>query len=291
MSGFMHWTYQLIEDKNSDLQQGDILLPNEGLKNLFHKVHPHFIDSKYNGFLILTQTCDLVRRDGKCKSRYVNLAVIRPLDEVLFTLLNNSCNPVVYKDRIIEGAYTKESKWKAQQLLERIMNQNEQTLGIFYLHPDSDVGIAVASVAMLQVSIAVYAKEHYSVLVDSRQGRIDKEFQSKLGWLTGNLYARVATRDWPNEERDKFVREYLPKDCWIPQENINMVKRQSTSDDLGDAQILEKLANCKPVPKLDIAIEQIESTVRDEVDGISHETIKNISGKLKANLQFTAVLK
>ena len=87
------------------------------------------------------------------------------------------------------------------------------------------------------------------------------------------------------------MKEYLPKTCWIPQENINMAKKRPISDNLSDTQILEMLANCKPEPKLDTAIAQIESTVRDEVEGISHETIKNISGKLKANLRFTAMLK
>src|SRR5207247_8080250 len=87
-----------------------------------------------------------------------------------------------------------------QQFLERVINQNEQAHGLFYLHPDADVGIAVPAAAMLRVSISLRSREHYNVLKAARCGRLRAEFRNKLGWLTGNLYSRVDTPDWADED-------------------------------------------------------------------------------------------
>src|SRR5205807_2422402 len=45
------------------------------------------------------------------------------------------------------------------ELLERIINQNEQTLGLFYLEPDGDLKLAVGAVALLRVTIVLLQPE------------------------------------------------------------------------------------------------------------------------------------
>ena len=156
------------------------------------QVHAHFCDEKYLGFLVVTQNCDLVKRTGRCKTHHVSLAVIRALDDLMPVLLDELCGTG------IPGVYEEESKPRACQLLERILNQNEQALGMFYLHPDSDAGIAVPSVALLRVTISFRA-EHYTHLQEARVGTLELQFASKLGWLLGNLYARMATPDWSDQ--------------------------------------------------------------------------------------------
>jgi hypothetical protein len=155
----VHWTYEKIASVDDSLMQGDILWPTEDLKDLFARVHPHFCDSKYIAFIVITQSCDLVRRDGKgCRADYINLAVIRELESCLSQFFDNVC------ERVAAGVYLQRSKAQAQQLLERVVNQNEQALGLFYLHPDVDtVGIADYAVALLRISVA-FRKEHYDLL-------------------------------------------------------------------------------------------------------------------------------
>ena len=78
-----HWTYSKVEEED-DLYQGDIIARSERLLDLFRRVHRHFCDEKYLGFLITTQTCDLVRRGLKaCKTKHINLAVIRSIDDLV----------------------------------------------------------------------------------------------------------------------------------------------------------------------------------------------------------------
>jgi hypothetical protein len=189
-----HWTYSDVEAVD-DLYQGDIIARSEPLLDLFQRVHPHFCDEKYLGFLITTQTCDLVRRGSKaCKTKHINLAAIRSLDDLVPDFFREICGTE------FEGIYLEESKYEARQLLGRIINQNEQAHGIFYLHPDADAGIAVPAIALLRVSIALRSGEHYDLLCKERCGRISTEYRNKLGWLAGNLYSRIDTPDWSDHQ-------------------------------------------------------------------------------------------
>ena len=66
----------------------------------------------------------------------------------------------------------------------------------FYLEPDGDLELAVPSTTLLRVSFAL-GVEHYETIKKARRGRLGAQFRNKLGWLTGNLYSRVDTPDWP----------------------------------------------------------------------------------------------
>jgi hypothetical protein len=191
-----HWTYRSF-DPAGDLQQGDIIRRSPALLAVLSEVLSHFCDERYTAFLVVTQSCDLVKRNEEvCKAEYVNLCVIRELEPLLPTLLESCCGAG------IPGVFDSERRLYAEQLLKRVVNQNEQTRGLFYLHPDADVGIATASVALLRVSIAL-RRDHYRILQECRCGRLGPEYAAKLGWLTGNLYSRVATPDWEDQEKDE----------------------------------------------------------------------------------------
>ncbi len=227
----VHWTYEKIAPADDSLMQGDILWPTEELKSLFEKVHPHFCDPKYIGFIVITQSCDLVRRDGRtCRADYINLAVIRELESCLSQFFDHIC------ERVAAGVYLQRSKIQAQQLLERILNQNEQSLGLFYLYPDADtVGIADHAVALLRVSVA-FRKEHYDLLRQARKGRLTAEFRSKLGWLVGNLYSRVGTRDWTDNadgenELKQLIHRLVNSDLylWISKSSLSALMRAGVS--------------------------------------------------------------
>ncbi len=189
----MHWTY--AETAGGELAQGDILLPNDRLRAALEQVHGWFVDPKYLGFLVLSQSCDLIRREGEpCKTPYITIAAIRPLRQVLLQLLRQQCTCI--SDRY----FLSSEKGKASDFLTRIINQNETALGLFYLHPEAKVGIAEESVALLRVSIALRSREHYDTLLSARTGGLQAEFVNKLGWLCGNLFSRVGVTDWTESQ-------------------------------------------------------------------------------------------
>ena len=77
MGSQVHFTYKCNPDMSS-LCQGDILKITEEIKTVLTEVHPYFLNDQYKYFMVLTQSCDLVRRNGsKCKTPYITLAAVR----------------------------------------------------------------------------------------------------------------------------------------------------------------------------------------------------------------------
>ena len=295
----VHFTYEEFEP-DSDLFQGDIIQPTKEMRSIFEEVHKHFLDPKYSAFLVLTQTCDLVRRDGQsCKSPYINLAVVRPLEEILISLLDQVCDRVKVCGHIAEGIYLEESRFKAEQLLHRIFNQNEQSLGLFFLYPETAVQIAVPSVALLQVSIALRAREHYIKLIKSRSGRLRAEFRSKLGWLIGNLFSRVATEDLDSQKRKELISRYLDSDIltinnphWMVRSVVKEANKANVDiKDLNKKDILDCLKQHQPSSPLDMAIEQVQRAIQKVLPTVSDKELQMICGTLRSDKKFESTIK
>jgi len=295
-----HFTYAIIDTTDGDLQQGDIIQPSVELKSLLKDAHPHFMDKKYIAFFVLTQTCDLVRREGKpCRTKYINLAVIRPLVDILPTLLDGTCEKVEIGDQLVPGVYTSETKQKAEQRLERILNQNAQVEGVFYLHPDAGVEITEHCVALLQVSVAIRAYEHYDKLTRARSGRLNEQFQSKLGWLIGNLFSRIATQDGEREHQNRLITEFLVEKnntlgCtfrWIPRQKARTARRQNL--DITGKTIDEVADLIKEMPShpRELAVETVLTTIKSIMPYTSGDELDTLKNRLMADAVFGTLFK
>jgi hypothetical protein len=277
-----HWTYDEIESKEVDLFQGDILVLTDDLRSLLNSVHNHFTDSKYLGFIITTQSCDLVLRKNKCKAAHINLSVIKSLENTLKDLLDQYCQ------KICMGVYTKESKQEAKMLIERILNQNEEKLGLFYLHPDTSVEIGEPAIAVLRVSIAL-RNEHYSILRSARRGRLKSEFRNKLGWLVGNLYSRAATTDWHENNQQKQMESHIETllknavNYWPPQSVINDIKSKMGTewDRQLDSEKIELLKKHTPPPFKDEIAKKSSEILQEIVPDIAPDIAKKFETRLK----------
>jgi len=264
--------------------QGDILWPRPELRQLFKEIHPHFCDPKYIAFTITTQSCDLVRRDGKpCKADYINLAVVRDLESCLSQFLDNVCQ------KVSPGVYLEGSRAEAHQLLTRILNQNEQMLGLFYLHPDADtVGISDYAVVLLRVAVAVHAKEHYELLQKVRTGRLAGEFRNKLGWLVGNLYSRIGTQDWSNQEDgDKKMKELIDHlidsdlYIWVNKSLVNAAKKAGVCiDEIPMDKFMTALKEHQPPPFKEKIAEAAEQEVNKVISRLPDQILEEIDSKL-----------
>lgn len=259
-----HWTYATV-NPGDHLHQGDLIHRSDELLEVLSQVHGFFCDERYLSFAILTQTCDLVRRSGRCKAEYIQLAVIRELDSLLPRILNELCGIGS------TSVFKKEGKYFAQQSLQKILNQNDQARGLFYLHPDADVGVAAPSVIMLRISIAL-KRDHYELLLRARRGRLCTEYSNKLGWLSGNLYSRIATPDWEDQLNDKgasatLAKEYLAgvtkDDNWVPLAWIEAAKAAGvdpTKMPTGD--FLSRVRQYAQPEPLDLVLKRAEDVLR-----------------------------
>jgi hypothetical protein len=291
-----HWTYDACEP-GDHLFQGDVIARSEPLLQVLRLVHDHFADPKYLAFLVITQTCDLVpRKKARCKAKHINLAVIRSLEDLvpdLFTELGGTD---------VNGVYTQESKEEARQMLERILNQNEQAHGMFYLHPDGDVGIAVPAVSLLRVSIALRSHEHYGLLRESRCGRLSTEYRNKLGWLTGNLFSRVDTRDWPDheggaEEIKRLIVGFLDgsslptENIWAPLAWIQAARRNNVElGNLPRDQIYPKLQEHAPASPSETVIARVRDIGSRVLDQIGDDDLKELGDRLTGNIAYSILI-
>lgn len=274
--------------------QGDILVPTIGLRELFKKIHPHFDNDKYLGFIITTQTCDLVRRGAlkQPKAQYINIAAVRPLEQMLIRFLDATCKP------LSTGIYSQENKQFANELLYRIVNQNESNLGLFYLHPEKNIKILEPSVAMLRVHVALKA-ENYQILQEARRGRFEEIFQHKLAWMVGHIYSRIGTRDW-NEDSDdkknmrKAIKEHLKhcqiNDCfpyWIPTEAAKSIEESKINiSGLTKDEIETLVTDHTPPAKIDQAINAAEKILSDPDFNIDKNDLLKITSRLRSNMSF-----
>jgi hypothetical protein len=193
----MHFTYEA--QPRSDLQQGDLIQRTEAVEALLREVHPHYFQSpNYRYFLVLTQSCDLARRDGKaCNGRYITIAAVRPLR----TAIEREVQKLQHTD--IErrlGFCSNDRQAKLTQFMERLLNNNEEDY--FYLHREQSAGLVEDHCAFLQLSIALRAQTHYATLLAARILSLKESFQHKLGYLVGTLYSRVGTEDWLEKQQE-----------------------------------------------------------------------------------------
>ena len=201
----------------SSLRQGDLLLKTDALKAAISVAHSYYAEAEdYTHFLVLTQSCDLVRRGGKPKSRYITVAAARPLSVVVARVLEKYRFPKFDFPFVVCPSSNAVS---AQHFLERLLHNTED--GYFFIRKDEARGINQDLCVFLPLSIALRV-DHYDVCLSTKIAQLDNIFAAKVGWLAGNQYSRVATPDVeekldaPSEYKKAFYKEALFEDtAWL----------------------------------------------------------------------------
>jgi hypothetical protein len=290
----MHFTY--VSPDLSTLKQGDILHKTEGISNILQEVHPHYLKSDYLSFIILTQSCDLVRRGSnkKCKAKYITLAAVRP-----FRLLI---------ERVI-GDYKKINKWpplnilddsdrtKFYNFVERLFNNNDPEY--FYLNDDASLGFSESCVAFLRLSIAIKSDIHYDSCVEAKILELNDTFKAKLGWLVGNMYSRVGTEDWVpyNLNQGDFVKKInnvLDEYCiWL---DIKKFKRELLKsydlqeiEKFDEAKIKELLSTVKIASMKKSLLNRLEVLLLEK-GVVSPDSVKKVIAKIDSDYEITSIL-
>jgi hypothetical protein len=192
-----HYVY--CEPNKQTLKQGDILRKTPELLAHLKKYHTYYATQPdYKYFMVLTQTCDLVLRDGICRSPYITIAAVRPVEDVLLREAAKSQDPWQRAARVI-GAKT---AVKLVMFLESLLDNNQD--GYFYLHQDVGLGIQQSCCAFLPLSVTLKV-EHYNLCLEAKIAELSDTFQAKLGSILGQLYNRVAAPEWNEYYPDNKV--------------------------------------------------------------------------------------
>ncbi len=192
--------YAYVEPNKKTLCQGDILKKTDDLVAHLKKYHPYYADhADYKYFMVLTQSCDLVRRKGKpCNSQYITLAAARPVEEALLREAAKRQDEWQKKARVISA---KERDNLANFVKSLIDNNKER---YFYIHTDVSVEIQQNCCVFLQLAVSLKA-EHYEMCLAAKICELDETFQAKLGYQIGHMYNRVGTTEWDTKYPDNDV--------------------------------------------------------------------------------------
>lgn len=194
--------------ERDQLSQGDLLIRSQGLAAVLAQAHQYYATAEtYTHFVVLTQSCDLVRRGSKPpKAPYITIAAVRPLQLVLDRHFSKLAFFMGGNDSL--GMYDIAKRELASQLLERLLNNEEKNF--FFFKAGSHPSIAEDLCAFLPLSVALKS-DHYAALVEAKVAQLDPLFAAKLGWLVGNQYSRVATPDLEETGQGEAKAEFLTR--------------------------------------------------------------------------------
>lgn len=214
-----------------NLNQGDLLVRSSTLRDALAQAHQYYAEAPdYSHFIVLTQSCDMVRRSGKCKARYITLAAARPLSVVTSRFLAK----IAYRyDEFPITLCNKDDELRARQLLERLLHNTED--GHFFIRKGSHPSIAEDLCVFLPLSVSIRI-DHYEACLSAKVAQLEEIFSAKVGWLAGNMYSRVATPDveekMPDAEdfKEAFYREALfESTAWLSPPQLKVLKQRAIS--------------------------------------------------------------
>lgn len=291
----VHFTYAAEADMTT-LCQGDILSVTEDLRNVLEEVHPYFLGEQYKYFMVLSQSCDLVRRNKSgCKTAYITLAAVRSYDDLL-------------KREFIKSRYAEEiggillmdskNQTRAYQFIERLYNNTESEY--FFLYKDDRLNFPESMVASLKVSIALKSSLHYDVCLKAKIMELNEAFKAKLGWLVGNMYSRVGTADWENimapSERTRMLNDELTSHCVIgTKEQIKVLKERISNDGVHFStpeEAADYLSGIHVTTRYDQVLEVIEDAIKTApAKKISQESKEYLITSIRSRSKLKTLLK
>jgi len=266
------------------LEQGGLLLKMDALRELLKEVHPHYLKEDYSHFMILTQSCDLVKRSSsKIKARYLSLAAVRPLDLLIQREIEKEQKHELDK---LGNLLSDNKKRGYDDFLRKLLdNQNS---GYFYLHQEPSFSLPNNSCAFLRlsISIAIRTEEHYEKCLKARVLTLNDTFKAKLGWLVGDMYSRVGTEDWvPNymnkKELKTHIDQLINEHCFIVDSKLLDGARKEWAKTNGDKpttkeEVREFLSKVVTTSKRTKVVDRIQKLISQMDINLSSENIELI---------------
>jgi hypothetical protein len=242
-----HYIYNDNPD-NEQLYQGDVLERTPELISLLSQFHHHYAEKEdYQYFLVITQSCDLQRRDGKNpKSPYISIAAVRPVEDAIWREAKKYQEWWQIKTRIISDRNLQ----KLIMFVDSMIDNNAPNY--FYLHEDLNLGISGYNCAFLALSVALKI-EHYDLCLSAKKTQLKNEFQAKLGWLVGDMYSRVGTVEW---QKMKGEDVSVHRKILLKKQFLNYPDKRIISS-------LEKLVSQKPI--LQYSPEEIANFISTDI--------------------------
>lgn len=274
----MHYVYSKADSEF--LEQGDVLKKTDELVNLINTVHPHYSHDNYTHFMVLTQSCDLVKRKNSCKAKYITLACVRPLELAIDREMDQYRGEL----EIRAGVCSSNKKSKIEDFLRKLIDNNHPDY--FFLQKDDETGFQQNSCVFLRLSISIRAFQHYEKCLNARCLGLNDVFKAKLGWLVGNIYSRVGTPDWigkggTSSDLKHKIEDILESNYkWYSYEMVAAAKKHIKDDELlklDKKELRSKIEEVEYTPASERQLDRIVQYVFNiiETGNVTKETLKD----------------
>jgi hypothetical protein len=277
-----HYVYR--EPNKTTLNQGDVLQKTPALISHLQQYHTYYANhADYKYFMVVTQTCDLVVRDGVCASPYITVAAVRSLEEVL---RREAAKHQTDWQRAA-GVIGRKTEEKLVLFLSSLLDNNQD--GYFYLHQDIGLGIQQNCCAFLPLSVTLKI-DHYQICLDAKIAELTDTFQAKLGSIIGQLYGRVAAPEWnehyPDNKVAKEVAAFLKRslrtiDDQQIAEGVSELKQTGQWAGMSPIAIRDYITEFRITPKRD----QLKQRAVDWFCGEDNKLVEQLRGRMQGPLR------
>jgi len=181
---------------------------------------------------------------------------------------------------------------KLSHFVEQVLNNNASDF--FYLHPQPELGFSEPSCAFLRLSVSLKSVEHYQTCYAARLLSLAPVFQTKLGWLVGNMYSRVGTDDWipkaatPDQFSQK-IKDILDELCDFVDAKKLRIAEKSASPDFSTKskqEIREYIKNTKVPQRREEILTAVEEVLLEMGKITTAEEAHQLKMWLSANPRF-----
>lgn len=239
--------------------------------------------------MVLTQTCDLVRRSGgHCSARYVTVASVRSLDVVLQRQLE-----------AFQDEFDEKHGFCSQKFRDRFLNSvrtlfNNNSHEYFYLRQEAEIGFYEDMCTFLRELIPLRTRQHYQTLLAARVTSLSPTFQAKLGWLVGDVFSRVATDDWVPKVLDQKAFEKLTADVvdlvakWIDDRTLRRAKKEMP-ENLSDAEVKARVLEAKAISRKTEVLSRVRAVIEQKYPD-HYPALKNLQETLASDVELKTLL-
>lgn len=280
--------------KKDQLLQGDLLERTADLESVLQKLYPYAYDNpdKYPYFVVLTHSCDLVRRgDDPPKAEQITLAAARSIQYLLEHEIADLQTPQLKAACVC----LRERKQGLFQKVERLISNEEAPY--FYLHP-LGTPFGEPLVAFLRITFPLRADAHYDTCLHAKRVQLCGEFQAKLGWLTTLVFGRVATEDFDPNERHGLAKDYIdgvPDIIWVKRSVIENEARKVSEakhlKDLTPAQVKTLVEELAKTDRSEIVVGRILEIAGRALGNATEKDLRELRRALLDDANFNAAIR
>jgi hypothetical protein len=215
--------------------------------------------------MVLTQSCDLVRRGKKSpKAPYITVAAMRPAQILIDRQIRRYA---LSSEGVPIMLCRKEYELSACRFVERLLNNTEDN--VFFIRKDAHPALRENYCVFLPLSISLRA-EQYDVCLAAKIAQLNDVFQAKVGWLTSNMYGRVGTPDIADWVSDPGTYKKALYEEVLYSGTVWLSARQY-------AKFMEEVERrgCDT----DEDVEEILGSIRDDIEEAADEIVELLSVK------------